>query len=405
MVKPMTNQLELPEDTSLPFLAYGIFKLKYISKNDLPKNKSLKLKNINYIKDIVHFKTKLGRNENDSYLIYFNEEYSKEAYDFICKSETTKPAKWKKIEIDGIETNMLLLENDKPYYIERPADTSLPFFAYGIFKRNQLAYSKIKNYVKEQPKDYTVNYEMRIRDGVPILTKEIDKKYKANGSLIYFKEESCDDAYDEICNTEPDALYEWGVIEVNSTDANVLFGKDPEKGSSKFEIYQGKVKDYNGKMDPFFRESLQIIKEFKEKNLGVNERNLLELQMHYLLLWAAIERFCDLKYGNQKISDNIEEFSGDDIVIKSLKDLNRFNNPNFNENNEKLKVFSSKDLREYELNPKNPKDSLKFYYTIRCNVVHRGKIVIYDDADLLKNALDDLLEIFENVLEDTFKEN
>ena len=94
--------------------------------------------------------------------------------------------------------------------------------------------------------------------------------------------------------------------------------------------------------------------------------------MHYLLLWAAIERFCNLKYGNQKISESIEEFSDDDVIKESLKNLKRFKNSNFNENDKKLQVFSSKDLREYKLNPENSEDSLKFYYTICCNVVHRG---------------------------------
>lgn len=401
----MTNQIEPPKDTSLPFLVYGIFKPKYISNIKLTENKSLEIQNNNFIKDIVPLKTKSGNNKNDSYLIYFNAEKSKEAYDFICKSEITRPAKWKKVKIDGKKTNMLLLEDKPPYYIEPPADTSLPFFAYGIFKRNQLAYSKIKEYIKEQPQDCTVDYKMKIRDGVPILIKEIDEKYEANGSLIYFKDESCDEAYDEICNTEPNALYEWDVIEVEGKDANVLFGKDPEKGSSEFEVYNTKVKNYNGKEDPFFKESIQIIKEFMEKELYVNERNLLELQMHYLLLWAAIERYCDLKYGNQKISENIEEFSDEDIVKESLENLKRFENSSFNEDNERLKVFSAKDLREYKLNPKYPEDSIKFYYTIRCNVVHRGKILKYEDAALLKNSLEELLEIFENVLKDTFKED
>ena len=152
-------------------------------------------------------------------------------------------------------------------------------------------------------------------------------------------------------------------------------------------------------LNDFFNESIKIIKEFIKKFSEVNVNNLIELQMHYLLLWAAIERYCDLKYGNEKISDNIEEFSEEDIVIEcinNLKNLNRYDSKT---------VFSAKDLKNYELNPKEPSDSLKFFYTIRCNVVHRGKILIYDDANLLLNSLIDLCEIFENVLKDTFKED
>ena len=43
-----------------------------------------------------------------------------------------------------------------------------PFFAYGIFKPGELAYSRIKKYVhNEYP--YTINYEMSYRDGVPLI--------------------------------------------------------------------------------------------------------------------------------------------------------------------------------------------------------------------------------------------
>ena len=75
----MTNQVEPPKDNSLLFLVYGIFKPKYISKIKLTESKSLEIQNNNFIKDIVPLKTKSGNNKNDSYLIYFKEEHSKEA--------------------------------------------------------------------------------------------------------------------------------------------------------------------------------------------------------------------------------------------------------------------------------------------------------------------------------------
>ena len=106
-----------------------------------------------------------------------------------------------------------------------------------------------------------------------------------------------------------------------------------------------------------------------------------------------------MKYGKEKISENIEEFSKEDTVIECVKNLK-----NFSRYKTKT-VFSAKDLRNYELNPKETYDSLRFFYTIRCNVVHRGKILIYDDANLLLYSLDDLCEIFENVLKDTFQQD
>ena len=175
-----------------------------------------------------------------------------------------------------------------------------------------------------------------------------------------------------------------------------MIGKDSDRGSSEFEIIKSKVNNYNGKNDPFFNETMKLIEEFKETGSGVNVRYLLELQMHYLLLWAAIERYCDLKYGKEKISENLKEFAEkEEAVINSIENLNlnRYKSTT---------VFSAKDLRNYKLDSKKPVDSLRFFYTIRCNVVHRGKILMYDDDVLLRNSLEDLYEIFKNVLDNTF---
>ena len=396
----MDEQIELPKDMSLPFLVYGIFKPKSISKSIKSEYKYPDFENIEFIEDIVPLRTKNGNNKNDSYLMYFDKDHAKKAYENICKMESSRAVKWKRIKVGGVKANVLLLEDNDSYYLSsEDIDTSLPFFAYGIFKKNQLAYSKIEEYVEGEPQECKVNYEMLIRDGVPILTKKIDSKYKASGHLIKFKDDEQDEAYDVISQTESKKLYKWDVIDVKGEKANVLLGKYVDKGSSEFEIYNSKVKNYNGKYDPFFNETMKLIEEFKENASGGDVRYLLELQMHYLLLWAAIERYCDLKYGKEKISENLKEFAEkEEAVINSIENLNL---DRYKSNT----VFSAKDLRNYELNSKKPLDSLRFFYTIRCNVVHRGKILMDADNVLLRNSLEDLYEIFKNVLDDTFKED
>ena len=336
----MDEQIELPKDTSLPFLVYGIFKPKKISKSIQSESKVFNFENMDFVENVVPLKTKKGNYYNDSYLIYFNKNNAKEAYESICKMESSKNVSWKKIKVGEIKTNVLVIEQDDSYYLNsKDLDTSLPFFAYGIFKKDQLAYSKIKKYVKGQPKEDFVDNEMLIRDGVPILTKNIDENYKANGNLIYFKDDCCDEAYEVISGTEPRKLYYWDVITVGKEDANVLFGKNPENGSSEFEVFGSEIKNYNGKYDPFFNESMKIIKEFLENPFNVNMRNLIELQMHYLLLWAAIERYCDLKYGKEKISENIEEFSKEDTVIECVKNLKNFSRYKTKTNVVRLRFF------------------------------------------------------------------
>ena len=59
-------------------------------------------------------------------------------------------------------------KNKEKKTLNPPDNTELEFFAYGIFKPGQLAYSKIRNHVKEK-NSIEINYQMKLRDGVPIL--------------------------------------------------------------------------------------------------------------------------------------------------------------------------------------------------------------------------------------------
>lgn len=47
---------------------------------------------------------------------------------------------------------------------------------------------------------------------------------------------------------------------------------------------------------------------------------------------------------------------------------------------------------------------MKNYYTLRCNVVHRGK-AMHGDYYLLETAAKELLDIFKDVLRYTFGED
>ena len=104
---------------------------------------------------------------------------------------------------------------------------NLPFFAYGIFKPGQIAYSKIGD-LDFALKEASVNYPMKQRDGVPILLKKENEMYKTKGCLYDFSDGK--KAYDIICQTMPPALYQWGTIDVEGEKANVLFGLKPDSG-------------------------------------------------------------------------------------------------------------------------------------------------------------------------------
>ena len=65
-------------------------------------------------------------------------------------------------------------------------------------------------------------------------------------------------------------------------------------------------------------------------------------------------------------------------------------------------IFSTKNAKPWEWREQNPYSKLYFYYTVRCNVVHRGKDR-NTNIGILRQCLDELLEIFDKVIDKTFE--
>ncbi|WP_406537371.1 hypothetical protein [Methanobrevibacter sp.] len=276
--------------------------------------------------------------------------------------------------------------------LKPPRNIDLPFFAYGIFKPNQLAYSRIARFIRrEYPEE--INYDMLMRDGVPLIMPGKSNKiqYKTKGYLIYFNEEDSKKAYDIISRNQLEKLYKWEVIWVGENKANVLMGVNPELGSSYSEEF--KV-NYDGRKDPYFKEAIDVVEqELNDENKHWSKvDDFFKLQMAYMLLWSSIERYCSLRYDGQSIGKNNRKFSKEKAFSEGLKSYVK----------SERKVYSAADLREYTLNPEKPYDSIRYYYTIRCNTVHRGK-ALHNDEHMLRQSLTELLNIFKDVLDDTFE--
>ena len=280
-----------------------------------------------------------------------------------------------------------------------------PFFAYGIFKPGQLAYSRIKECVKNKYPN-TIHYEMSYRDGVPLILPDEDKHFITHGYLIYFKDGFEKEAYDIISETEPVDLYKWKKIKVGINDANVLVGDNVNKGCSPQKEY---MPNYEGRNDPFFKEAIRLIEKNlnkikvkeKDKNYSLNVNDFFTLEMNYMLLWSAIERYSSLKYKFQGKGDNNRDFVNEDSFQKAFKKYVHRTDT----------VYNAEQLYPKTLNHPNPRNpiegyimSIQYYYTVRSNVVHRGKMINMDDYNRLRLSLEELLLIFKDVLKDTFKE-
>ena len=302
------------------------------------------------------------------------------------------------------DNNGFLKTKTKPLRFNNNYD--LPFFAYGIFKPGQLAYSRIEKYVdikKTDRKRRRIPYKMITRDGVPLIEDKENEGYYTMGYLIYFKNGSEELAYDTISQTLGDALYDWREIEVDGDKFNVLVGLHLDRGIPEKE---DPIYDFRGEKDALFTYAIrrvgrtvdelkndEKIKEGYNKKYNANIPNFFKIQLDYMLLWSAIERYASLKYDIDK--DVKAEFAYEyrDIIRKVIK----------NYVNEERVVYNSDTLYCNRLDPKKPVKSMFYYYTIRCNVVHNGKDYQFRDFDLLKKSLVELYEIFKQVYDKTFK--
>lgn len=266
-----------------------------------------------------------------------------------------------------------------------PADISLPFFAYGLFRPGQLAYFQIRDLATATPA--SVAGALRIRDGVPFLDPSLPGS--VSGALIRFPTDDAEVGYRRISAMEPKDLYSWQTLTIDDgVTANVLVGRSPEKGNPL------DWPDWDGWKDPLFVEGLELI-EAKAHSVRKQHgyRALFMRQMAYMLLWSAIERYLSLRY---RLGGNVHQ-----KVLMLAADPN-FASALSRHVSERREVRRSDDPGETErLNPDNPKASAVYYYQVRSNVTHRGKTGPDKDSEILQKALDELLPIFRDVLRAT----
>ena len=379
-------------NTKLPLFVYDIFNPPISILDDIYEIADI-YENESLVEKIVPITVKdFEEKRRQAYLIYFNDDYCDDAYDIISKSQNSYFTEWNESEISDIKFNILINKNDRyaPKKLPKLPNPKLPYFAYGVFKKGQIAHSRIEKFICDEKEDMPVRHPMGIRDGIPLLFDE--KSGRAKGNLIYFNEKDRENAYKIIYNTQSEVFYQWKEIEVEGEPANAAVANKMDKGLSDII----RVDSYDATKDIFFSDVIHLIEKRLNRSKRQTIENFLNLQMAYLLLWVAIERFCILKYGLGGIYDNRQKFAtNEEEFLKNLKEIDR----------EYESVFSAKDFNEHFLDKNDPSSSIEYYYAIRCNVAHRGKIPAVVDNEsyrMLKSSLNELLNIFKHVLNDSF---
>ncbi len=322
-----------------------------------------------------------------------------------------------------------------------PDNTGYPFFAYGFFKSDELAYHSIEEYVdKEKTESITVNGFLYEKDGIPVFSRKYiaDKSpYPVQGDLIFFTgREDAEKAYNVIKEIEPGNLYHWGIINLNNnqkaTVANVLYASYGllnnedrtlkgsimlKRSADKVERHDDPVNNdkgaaWHGYCDALFTKGMEFLQEkyfddpafddLKSPFIHSDQAfyTLFSLQMAYIFLWTIIERHNSIKYGlNLKSSTQRSLMAQDDYFKEAVERIGDDFSFNY------TGIFASNSGRSKSFT-EDWEEKLETYYQIRCNVAHRGKGG-HDATDYpkLKGAFFDLFAVMQYMLKKELKKD
>jgi hypothetical protein len=279
--------------------------------------------------------------------------------------------------------------------MDLPADTSLPFFTYGLFRPGQIGFQKLREDVAGHTAGWSISGRVKERDGLPVLLEARHDSDEAEGTLIEFIPARQKAAYQSIADIEPEELYRWVSFEARKGPerrmANVLLGRSGDSGSHDIEYLP-----WDGSRDLLFTKALEVVQEVLDLNREFDwePKPTLHLQMAYMLLWSAIERFASFKYHLGKdVTAKVKRLADEPAVRATLLELSP---------EPRRVVHSTNPGKKETLKATDPKKAIAYYYQLRSNVVHRGKSAPQDHEKLVK-SLEELLTIFRRVLEAEFR--
>jgi hypothetical protein len=278
-----------------------------------------------------------------------------------------------------------------------PQDLTLPFFAYGAFKPNELAYSQIKEYLSNEPTVVFATGNLKVRDGLPLF--DPTGSGKAQGFILDFSPETRKLAYEKICAFEPKNIYFWSEIKVETFTANVLQGKKMDHGRPTVL----ESNEWTFRLDPVFQHGLLAVQQMAEELAdcpfesappeSFDWPRFFRLQMAYLLLWSAVERFSSFAYGPAlDPAAKVRAFGKDPRFLAAFERQVGLSTQ---------EVSDSRDPGERtQLDGGRPDEAAAFYYQVRSNLSHRGKGA-WSDGEIVRQSLRELLAIFHDMLHAT----
>jgi hypothetical protein len=322
-----------------------------------------------------------------------------------------------------------------------PKDPKKPFFTYGIFRPGEIAFQIISDYVDfNKIEKRTIKGSLKLRDGILIYDQKGSDEIQ--GYLLFFKEGMETEAYNSIVQLEPGNYYMWNDDQSRyRKEFNILFGKTANKGIDNLRSTND-VKDIDednnfidpivwdylfGSIwrDPFIINGFNMLEQYAKNEVILssqyeeikwyeegNFNNYLKYQMLYLFLCSILERMMFLNGGfGIKPNKQIGLFSKDETLTKVMEMIvNNVDFPQFKDSFER-KIHPANDPNDttkywsYNSSLKmDPVVSMRYYYQLRSNIIHRGKSGM-KKYELLKESFEELKFILRTFWSEKEKES
>lgn len=277
--------------------------------------------------------------------------------------------------------------------LDLPRRIDLPYFTYGLLQPGELAHRQLDGLLIAECRA-EVKGSLRVRDGIPLLAAAPSETI--HGWLLEFRDVG---GYRAIVQFEPTKLYRWEEIKtIDGVTANTLMGAT-DTGSHVLHDDR-----WTGSKDPVFVHGLGVVREVVDGPDGrvpfesvppeaLDWVRFFRVQMAYLLLWSAIERYLALAYGPEL------------DPVRKLKALGRdeeFARALSHTVTQSRRVYESRSRDSAMLDPTEPGRSAEYFYVVRSNLSHRGKGA-WSEAELVRTALQDLFVIFGRMLTAAFR--
>jgi hypothetical protein len=288
-----------------------------------------------------------------------------------------------------------------------PRDSSLPYFAYGALKKDEIAWNQLADFAGPVKAELLPGYKLAIVDGTAYALAHLLGRIQ--GDLICFTNN--EQAYAKIALFEGlydrRPRYEWTVIQIGDSEANMLRAKQPPQ--RYIEASSWSVSD-----DPVFTEGLRFIygnlskltARLKEGVLGYAEQqdywsDFFQLQAIVQFQWSFHERLESYRLGATKddrpgspnyvpiqrtMADRRREFAQDKAFVEALQRVDYDKNLAFRGyRHPHLPGASS------ELNP------LEAWYRLRSNITHHAKGSEHELGKVLRATVDHFNTLLEFV--------